>query len=89
MNLTDFKTELESTINSLAQRIIDAGPKIDQATHAKLGFYLSLRRVTNKTGNPSDIGLMDSINDTLQKLDIVSSSQKTFLTDLMASGKTA
>ncbi|MGR3888251.1 hypothetical protein [Pseudomonas sp. 1152_12] len=89
MNLTGFKTDLEATINALAQRIINDGPAIDQVTHAKLGFYLSLRRTLNNKANPSDIGLMDSINDTLQKLKIVDSSKKTFLTDLIASGKTA
>ncbi|MEX5539567.1 hypothetical protein [Pseudomonas poae] len=86
MELSAFTTDLELSINSLAQRIIDAGPKIDQVTHAKLGFYLSLRRVIKKNANPSDIGVMDAINDTLQKLSIID-AHKTFLTDLMTSAR--
>ena len=88
MTLLEFKTDLELTINTLAQRIIDAGPTIDEVTHGKLGFYMALRRVVNKTANPSDIGLMDSINDTLQKLSIIGGSDQTFLTKLMAPTKT-
>ena len=50
----------------------------DEIAHAKIGFYLSLRRVLNSKETPADIGFLDAINDTLQALGIIEKN-RTFL----------
>jgi hypothetical protein len=71
MKQLELAAFIESELNTLAQKIINKKEISDEIAHAKIGFYLSLRRTLNNKASPADIGVLDAINDTLQTLGIV------------------
>ena len=44
---------------------------MDEFALGEMTFYMALRRVTTGKGTPTDMGMMDAINDTLQTKGIV------------------
>ncbi|WP_095107821.1 hypothetical protein [Pseudomonas sp. Irchel 3E20] len=78
MTNIELNVFIETELNLLARRIIDKKNVSDEIAHAKIGFYLSLRRVLNSKETPADIGFLDAINDTLQALGIIEKN-RTFL----------
>lgn len=81
MKNKDIGSLIESQLNALAQQIIDKKSTSDEIAHAKIGFYLTLRRTLDAKPTPADIGLLDAINDTLQALGIIDQN-RTFLASM-------
>jgi hypothetical protein len=86
MTNIELNVFIETELNLLAQRIIDKKNVSDEIAHAKIGFYLSLRRALNSKATPADTGFLDAINDTLQALGIIERN-RTFLADIKESIK--
>lgn len=61
---------IEKEINRLSQRIIDKGPAADEVSYVQLGFQLSLQRVMRGNPQPSDLGLLNMIEDTFKEMKI-------------------
>ena len=61
----------ESEVNRLSQRIIDKGPADDEVSYIQLGFHLALRRIIRGNPQPSDLGLLGTIEDTFKALNII------------------
>jgi hypothetical protein len=74
--LLDLGIFIESELNALAQKIIDEKNISDETAHARIGFYLSLRRALNSQASPADIALLDAVNDTLKVLGIIQKNMK-------------
>ncbi len=62
---------IEMEINENARRIFSPSDKVDERALGHLNFYVALRRVLDGRGSAEDIGMMDAINDTLQKQGLV------------------
>lgn len=65
---------IENEINRLSQRIIDKGPAADEVSYVQLGFHLALQRVMRGNPQPSDMGLLNTIEDTFKEMKIFSPS---------------
>jgi hypothetical protein len=75
MHIADF---IEDKLNFYAEAIIRGNQKLDEHALGELSFYMALRRIVEKRGNAQDFGMMDAINDTLQKVGILPETE-TFL----------
>lgn len=69
---------IETKLNGYVKRIAESGEQIDEYAFGEIYWYLALRRVLVGKGTPQDLGLMDAINDTLQKKGFISNGA-TFL----------
>jgi len=78
MTKAKFRTFIEKEINTAAKRIPKKGETYDEIAFGKLNFFLALRRKMDNMETPEDIGLFGAINDALQKLEVLESSE-TFL----------
>ena len=70
MDLTNF---IEEKLNKYAKDVIESGAKADEHALGELTFYMTLRRVISGNATMQDVGMMDAINDTLQRLGLVES----------------
>ncbi len=68
MNLQQF---VEDKINHYAQMIANHKDKADELAMGQLSFYMAFRRVLKGEASTQDLGMMDAINDVLQKKGIV------------------
>lgn len=66
---------IENEINRLSQRIIDKGPAADEVSYVQLGFQLALQRVIHGNPQPSDLGLLNTIEDTFKAMKIFGPSK--------------
>jgi len=71
MDLTNF---IEEKLNKYAQKVIESGAKADEHALGELTFYITLRRVISGNATMQDIGMMDAVSDTLQRLGLVEST---------------
>ena len=67
----DLSQHIEDKLNYYAEAIIKGHEKIDEHALGEMTFYMALRRILNGTFTYQDVGLMDSINDTLQELGLI------------------
>jgi hypothetical protein len=65
---------IEDKLNHYAETIVTGNQKMDEHALGELYFYMALRRVIDGKATFEDIGTMDAINDTLQKLGVIRSS---------------
>jgi hypothetical protein len=72
MELIQF---IEEKLNFYAEAVIKGHAKIDEHALGEMNFYMTLRRILNKSYSYQDIGMMDAINDTLQELGIIEQSE--------------
>ena len=70
----DLSQYIEDKLNYYADAIIKGHEKIDEHALGEMTFYMALRRILNGTFTYQDVGLMDSINDTLQELKLITSN---------------
>lgn len=68
MDLINF---IEEKLNVYAKKMLEGGAKFDEIAFGELTFYVALRRVQQDKGTMQDIGMMDAINDTMQKLGLI------------------
>lgn len=64
MELSQF---VETKLNQYAERVVGHSEQVDDYAFGEISWYLALRRVLAGKGTPQDLGMMDAINDTLQK----------------------
>ncbi len=76
MELDSF---IEDKLNHYAQTIIDGTDRRDEHALGELYFYIALRRVTSGHGTTQDVGMMDAINDTLEKLGLIEPGKKFYI----------
>lgn len=73
---------VENKINNYAKRILEQPDRADRAAMGELDFYVSLRNVIKNSSKKRDmaslrdLGLIDSVNDTLIFLGILPKGHK-------------
>lgn len=71
----DLASFIEEKINFYAQEMIEGGKETDEHALGEITFYLALRRLITGQAIPSDLGLLDAVNDTLIELKILQEEQ--------------
>lgn len=68
MDLAQF---IEQKLNGYAEKIKLGTAKMDELALGEMTFFMALRRVPTGKGTPTDMGMRDAINDTLQNKGII------------------
>jgi hypothetical protein len=79
MHTSELTQFVEAQINLAAGKLISQDRYTSDAlSYGKLSFFMALRRVLQGQAVPEDLGVLDAVNDTLQKLELLAKG-KTFL----------
>lgn len=67
----EFMQFIEDKLNAYSDKVKDSSAKGDEYALGEMTFLIALRRVLTGKGTLQDLGMMDAINDVLQKKGII------------------